>query len=453
MNKNQYASISEQRNLVFETEGIVELISACGIGDGVISESELKTDKANEAFKNNSNSIAFFVPASGSGSRMFQFLFEYVNSGETSEDVTFFFNHLSEFAFYALLPINILEKVNQDNISVAKYILSEEGLNFGNKSKGLIEFHKWNNLLLTPFQEQLLQADKLFDGNGSVHFTIQENQKTEILNSVDSIKNELKHPIKVSYSVQSNDSNAYCFNDEQELVMDGDVPLRRPAGHGALLSNLNKLEAETILIKNIDNIQSMKNCDSSLNAWRVCVGYLSMFGKGLKEIESNFSIESLKEFNSHYQFLSDEEVDAMTPAMFNSIISRPSRVCGVVKNEGNVGGGPFWVKNNGGVSKQIVEMAQISNDTLQQKIMGESTHFNPVFIALSKKGENETLLNLEEFVDDTKVLKVKKSQHGKTINYRELPGLWNGSMDNWNTVFIELPKEVFTPVKSVLDLI
>ena len=157
-------------------------------------------------------------------------------------------------------------------------------MNFGSKSKGLIEFHKWNNQLLTPFQEQVLQADKLFKGQGEVHFTIQESQKTEIENSINAIKDELSHPIKVSYSFQSTDSDAFCFNNEEELVMDGDNPLRRPAGHGALLSNLNKLNAETILIKNIDNLQTMENCDSSLDAWRISVGYLSMFEEGLIKI-------------------------------------------------------------------------------------------------------------------------------------------------------------------------
>lgn len=456
MQKDFESSIEKQRQQVFENDGKVVLSSACSLDDGIISIENLNKKKALSEFHENSDSISFFIPASGSGSRMFQFLFEFIKTNKETSAVKSFFNSIENLAFYHLLPENVKGMVGKDNLKVAEYILHASGLNFSGKLKGLIPFHQWNNKALNPFQEQVLQADTFIENSSNaikIEFSIQKSQEDEIILTIEDIKPELKNTIPISYSVQSVESNAYCFDEKQQLMkIDGEL-LRRPAGHGALLQNLNAIDSDIVLIKNIDNIQPMNAFHNSSEAWKISIGYLKMFQKAISQLMHSFSIEGLNKLNEEFQFLSAHQVEAMTRESFQDIVNRPTRVCGMVKNEGKAGGGPFWIKDGDSISKHIIEGVQISDDANQQEIMNESSHFNPVFIALSKNKLNGDYFDLSHFIDESKFIKVKKPHQGETIFYRELPGLWNGSMHNWNTIFIEMPKTIFTPVKSALDLI
>ena len=276
---------------------------------------------------------------------------------------------------------------------------------------------------------------------------MQPNFLTEIEENVSG-----KSP-NISFSFQDGDTNAFCFYKNEELVEENGIKLRRPAGHGALLKNINEVKGDLVLMKNIDNIQGESNSSSTVLAWKRAVGVLVLFKKELKTLMSNFTTKSLVELNTKYQFLSKEEEADFNREDLALICNRPTRVCGMVTNEGEPGGGPFWIKHATGVTKQIVEKAQFNEGEKQSEIVNRSSHFNPVFIALSKTNIDNEPLDLVNFRDDSKFFVVNKSHKGKEILYRELPGLWNGSMSNWNTLFLEVPLSVFTPVKSVLDLI
>ena len=179
---------------------------------------------------------------------------------------------------------------------------------------------------------------------------------------------------------------------------------------------------------------------------------LTKFKTELLALSKDFSTKSLIELNQQYQFIASELVSDMTVDSIKKFLNRPTRIAGMVKNKGELGGGPFWISDENGVTNQIIEKAQIKDLDTQQEIVQKSSHFNPVFIAISKTDAFGNKLNLLDFRDDSKFFVVKKSHKGKDILYRELPGLWNGGMSNWNTIFLEIPSTVFSPVKSVLDL-
>jgi hypothetical protein len=272
------------------------------------------------------------------------------------------------------------------------------------------------------------------------------------MDTIDSLPSEQLADLHFSHSNQKKETDAFCFTADQELFVEDGNPVRRPAGHGALLGNLNDLDNDLVLIKNIDNVQHLQKSEIGNRYWKVMIGVLNAFKADLRELKSDFSESGLKELNNKYQFLSEQEVEIILQQGIDSICNRPTRVCGMVKNEGKPGGGPFWVDHNGLISKQIIEKIQISDAEDQQSIVETSTHFNPVYIALSKSNVNGERLDLEEYVDHSLNLVVKKDHKGTSITYRELPGLWNGSMGDWNTIFVEVPVEVFSPVKSVVDL-
>ena len=236
--------------------------------------------------------------------------------------------------------------------------------------------------------------------------------------------------------------------------MDEGKEIRRPAGHGALLENLNGLDEELIFIKNIDNVQHFNSSNYSLETWSVLGGLLQQFRAALSALSRNPDKAKLVELNDKYQFLSPAEINAVrTNEELIQLINRPVRVCGMVRNEGQPGGGPFWVDDNGVISKQIVEKAQISHHGEQFRLMVKSTHFNPVMIALCPRDLQNEKVDLTAFRDNSKYFIVNKTQKGQEIKYMELPGLWNGGMANWNTLFVEISQKTFSPVKTVLDLL
>ena len=433
--------IDIQREQVFKDDFKVELKSACNVGSGVLRLTAEEEGLAISVFNEVEEVPSFFIPASGSGSRMFQFLFEWSEKGGEVE-LNEVFQSLSELA----VARAFLSETNNAEEFTSR-MLEEMAC----KPKGLIPFHMLNGEVYTAFQEHVLQVKELFPNGVKLHFTVQESFEEEIKANILSLGDRVDG-VDISYSHQSSSSNAFCFDMEGELFEDEDGVVRRPAGHGALLENLNALPERLVYIKNIDNIQHTNKAGESMRVWKIATGLLKSFEADLMELVDSFSKEGVKVLNAKYEFLSEDEEQRCDLEMMKKLASRPSRVCGMVKNEGEPGGGPFWIEDSNGVTKQIIEKVQISEDKSQQEIVEGSSHFNPVFLVVSKADVYGNDLDLMNFRDDSKFFTVQKSHKGKEIVYRELPGLWNGSMSNWNTLFLEIPSSVFSPVKTVLDL-
>lgn len=447
MMKNEERAIQEQREQVFGGDSKVDLIAACTVSEGIIRLSPTEEQGFVDRSPKNSGKTAFFIPASGSGSRMFECLYNAIGSERMSDEVAQFLQHYNVLALSSVFP----KREHESDLNFLKRLLDEDGINLGGLPKGLIPFHREGKKVFTPFLEHVRQAQLVFDENCEVHFSVQQEFEQEIHAHI-STSGITKPDTRIHFSHQLGETDAYCFGLDQKVYVEDGKPLRRPAGHGALLQNLNAVNADIVLIKNIDNIQHWTNAMKTVDQWKVTLGLLEAFRQELVQLKSAYSKSKIEELNERFQFLSQHELQGFSESDLDRILARPTRVCGMVKNEGEPGGGPFWVRNESTVTKQIVEKVQIRNQTDQQQILQESSHFNPVFIAISKNDAYGNRLNLHDFVDHSNFLVVEKPHKGDTIKYRELPGLWNGAMGNWNTLFLEIPSTLFSPVKSVLDL-
>lgn len=456
---NEEEKINEQWDKVSNDRSKVTLFAPCRIGEGIIQLTDNEWDEVISLFKKSNASPTYFIPASGSGSRMFSFLFDFLYQPNVTDIglIERFMNHIQEFAFYQLLPNELKSKIRMNTIDaeeIASYLLSESGLNFGNLPKGLIPFHYNEPFVLNPFQEHVLQGTRLSNGRAKFHFTIQPEYEEQIKLSIVSLGGLTGKTYDVTYSNQSNESDSYAFSETGEPAYEDGKKIRRPAGHGALLENLNNIESELIFIKNIDNVQHFNSSNNSIKTWSVLGGLLQKFKTELLRLMQNPTKSGLIELNEKYQFLSPSEMNAIrNEDDLKNTINRPIRVCGMVRNEGQPGGGPFWIDDNGFISKQIVEKAQISLHGEQFRLMVKSTHFNPVMIALTPYNLQGEKANLIQFRDDSKYFIVNKTQKGQEIKYMELPGLWNGGMAYWNTLFVEISQETFSPAKTILDLL
>jgi len=431
-----------QKSQVFDRDFRVVLDSACTVGSGIIRVENSNKKRAISAFNALGVTPSFFIPASGSGSRMFNFLYEWLENGEDSDMISAFFNQFELFPFAS----NV--KSRNHRASIANELLGESELNYGEIPKGLIPFHIEDGKVYSAFQEHVRQAKSLLKKDVKIHFTIQQKFEKRIIENIAAINKD----VVCTFSYQEVSSNAFCFDDNQDLVMREGVCLKRPAGHGSILSNLNELDSDLVLIKNIDNIQHNSKAALTEEVWKVSIGTLKNFQEDLKLLGEAYSFDGLVDLNLKYQFLSEQELDEFDELKFEVLMSRPTRVCGMVKNEGRPGGGPFWMRNQHGVTKQIVEKIQISSTPEQMSIAQNSSHFNPVFMAVCKTDVHGDRLDLTRFTDEQAYFVVEKMDKNVSVKYRELPGLWNGGMSNWNTIFIEIPSAVFSPVKTVLGL-
>ncbi len=449
--------IKEQKEKVFSNNPEVQLVAPCVVGNGILQLPDETIEFYKNTFENFTQRIGFFIPASGSGSRMFQFLQDFLvePTDENRSLVERFFNKIDSFAFFNHLPKEIqtnLQNKTQDIHEFITYLLSEKGLNYAQLPKGLIPFHEYEGFDLNPFQEQILQISKLAI-QSVVHFTIQAEYESEIKASIQNFVHG--NAINVVFSEQDTATNSIAFtNDGGVLIDDSGKMLTRPAGHGALLSQLNSFDEEVVIVKNIDNVQHQEYALTSIDTMKVLGGFLKQFKQEAKHLSENVTIKQFIAFNEKYHLLDESELLTINDtAQILLLLNRPIRVCGMVKNEGQPGGGPFWVKSNGVVSKQIVEKSQISLKGEQYHLMAQSSHFNPVMIALSTKDLSGNKIDLLNFKDDNNFFIVHKKQNGVPIRFMELPGLWNGGMAFWNTIFVEIPSDAFSPVKSVMDLL
>lgn len=443
----------------------LELDRPCTIGDGIMHL--LKDDIAyyNQQIDGFKGSFAKFTPASGAASRMFKPLFEFLSGSEKTLDevsnpfVFSFFKSLDRFAFYPLLKKNFEKKegyslaeahLKGEYHKILNVLLSKEGMNYGQLPKGLIEFHTYESTSRTAVEEQAEEAKSVFgEREVHLHFTISK----EFEPKVKSLLKDVSH--KLSFSEQKSSTDTVAVNLENEIIRDetGKI-LFRPAGHGALLENLNAVNEDIIFIKNIDNVQPDHQKSATIEYKKLLGGVLIHFQsrlfKLLKAAEAGNDVT-----HEAKGLLKSLGIDGLSDGEVLEKLNRPIRVCGMVKNVGDPGGGPFWVSGaNNTSSLQIIESAQVNNaDSKQQSIFNNSTHFNPVDIVCGVKNYKGEKFNLLEFRDDSAGFIAEKSFAGKTLKAMELPGLWNGSMSDWNTIFVEVPGETFSPVKTVNDLI
>jgi hypothetical protein len=405
---------------------------------------------------------------------MFKSLFAALEENKFDKSVNEVLEHLQDFAFYKSL-IKSVGSESADHITILKHLLTPEGLDYGALPKGLLEFHKYGDLTRTPAEEHLVEGAKYASSGGKVnlHFTVSPEHRSKFTALIDAVlaDYEAKYGVKynISFSEQkpSTDTIAVNLDNTPFRTAGGDL-LFRPAGHGALLENLNDQDADIVFIKNIDNVvpDSLKEqtiiykkalASLVLSYQQAVFAYLKMMdGADLKEeyveeIEDFIEFDLCVEFPESYDDLSLE----VRKTYCRTKLNRPLRICGMVKNVGEPGGGPFWAENaDGSISLQVVESAQIDlKDPEQKEIFDEATHFNPVDLICTLKDYQGNKFNLLDFRDPKTGFNTQKSQSGRDLKAQELPGLWNGAMADWNTLFVEVPLITFNPVKTVNDLL
>lgn len=460
--------IALQKDKINRGNPTIELLGSCRIDNGIVAISE---DKMKEAIlyheqKIKNLKVSFFIPSSGSGSRMFGAAYDFIEQEAPSEETIEFIEHLinsiEEFAFYNKLPKHLKEELKSGTINIEaflKLILNEEGFNFGNRPKGLIPFHRYGNFIINPFQEHILQGTQIGGEKARFHFTINAVFESEIMHSIKILREITGLDFYFEFSVQDEATNSIAFTPTGEPLRDKNGQLiTRPAGHGALVENLNQIEADLIYIRNIDNVQHQDHAEQSAQSRKMLSGALLQFQDKVFTILSTIDAgepyeELLSELNFAYQ-LEINPADFGNSVKIRAILDRPIRICGMVRNEGQPGGGPFWVKDiEGNISRQIVEKSQIPNKSNQLMMLIKSTHFNPVEIICAPKNYKGEKFDLNNYRDDSQYFIVQKTYKGSPVHFIEEPGLWNGGMAHWNTLFYEIDNACFSPVKTVLDLL
>ncbi len=461
------------------------------VGSGIKSIDDQEKESLCKAFEKyaKSHRVVKFVPASGAASRMFKKLFAFAESYKGGEEeykglvadrargsMFDFFKNIERFAFYEDLKtayktstgVDLAEAhVKREYVNIIKHLLESPGLEYGRLPKGLLKFHNYEDGPRTPVEEHLVEAGEYAicgDKEVHIHFTVSPEHQPKFENHISHIQQAYEErygiSIQVSYSTQkpSTDTIAVDLENEPYREEDGRL-LFRPAGHGALLENLNDIDADVVFLKNIDNVVPDHLKPETVVNKKVIGGILVAVQEKvfsyIDRLESDFNdllLEEIREFAEK-----DLGVKVSSKAdreELISILNRPIRICGMVKSEGDPGGGPFWVKAKGLTSLQIVETAQIDlSDEAQRSVFNQATHFNPVDLVCGVKDYRGKKFDLMRFRDASAGFVTEKSKGGKSLKAQELPGLWNGSMANWNTVFVEVPLITFNPVKEVTDLL
>jgi hypothetical protein len=459
MSAQTNATIETQRQAILDGQQTLQVLRPCRLGDGILSFTEEQQECYRQTARQFKEPLHFFIPASGSGSRMFAFLFDYLQhpDAENTKQAERFFSRLQDFALFRKLPQNIQAAYTAGELTLNAFIevlMGADGLNFSALPKGLISFHIHEPFVLNAFQEHLSQVQTLAKGPAHFHFTIQQEFAQFFEQCVSELQSLTGQTYHVSYSSQDKNTDAFVFDQQRQLVCDSNgQPLRRPAGHGTLLQNLEALQAPYVLVKNIDNIQHFSQRQPSNANWEFLLGLQFEVRTTLRQFVLNADKTGFAHWNERIGLVDPIQLKAISTADWIALLNKPLRVCGMVRNDGQPGGGPFYVEMNGAATKQIVEKAQLHGHPEASKLLLQSAYFNPVLMVLSPCDLSDNPLPLQQFADQSTYFVVDKYQNGEHINFVEQPGLWNGAMANWNTLFIEVPSAVFSPVKSVLDLL
>ncbi|MFP4557733.1 MAG: DUF4301 family protein [Bacteroidales bacterium] len=473
----------------------LDITKPATVNDGIIRLESTEVDNLAFVYKIFEGSRVKFVPASGAATRMFKHLYQLLNSApeeqsellkdESTNSVNYFFDNIKSFAFYEDLRTELIKRRNDiedllnnnDHLTILKALLDNQGLNYGKKPKGLIKFHKYSDGSRTAFEEHLVEGARYarcLNNKVNIHLTVSPEHKKgfqDLLNEV-LVKytniHEVEFNVEFSEQKHSTDMLAVDMNNEPFRDSNGNLTFR-PGGHGALIENLNDIEANLVFIKNIDNVvpDNLKN-ETVLYKKALAgllISYQSLIFDYINLLQSSEEIndeifEEIIDFTiNELCILPPKDLDLMNRSKLRSYLiqklNRPIRVCGMVKNQGEPGGGPFWATNpDGSTSLQIVESSQINfNDKSKKQLVNSSTHFNPVDLVCGITDVDGNKFNLLNFSDPQTGFISTKSIDGKPIKAQELPGLWNGAMSDWITIFVEVPLITFNPVKSVNDLL
>lgn len=472
-------------------EGVkpVQIVKQAMIGDGIIRLDRQDIEQYKNTYEeSNDIEVLKFVPASGAATRMFRALHQFISEvdiDKTAIESKLQFEHfkllqplfksLEKLAFYEEAKQGAKKETqNFENLSnleknfvILKQSIAQNGLNLANLPKGLIPFHKYKDKKLTPFEEHLEESITYAEKQQKVnlHFSISDGLDKEFQNV---LKQYLRQDadkslgFNVTYSYQKPSTDTIAVNEDNTPYRDENGKLFfRPGGHGALIYNLNQLDADVIFIKNIDNVSKNAEHKAETTLYKKALaGVLLSLKQQIKQylalLESGpVNDKTIKDI---HQFMQDK-LNVTQPAftteeLFNQL-NKPLRVCGMVINDGAPGGGPFWIKDKQGhISLQIIETSQIDlTNKSQKKILNDATHFNPVDIVCSTKDYKGQKFDLLKYVNKDRAFIAKKSINGHPIKALERPGLWNGAMEYWLTVFVEVPLSTFNPVKTIVDLL
>jgi hypothetical protein len=467
----------------------LRLEAAAAVGKGIVAPAEDERNCFIEAWDNykaEGKKIVKFVPASGAASRMFKDMFAFLNADYDVPTTKFeqqYFDNIEKFAFYEALDAacqknegkGIKQLMADGNYkAVVANMLQPSGLNYGQLPKGMLLFHRYDEGARTPMEEHLVEGAlyAASAGEANVHFTVSHEHmeffEQKVADKKDGYAEKFGVKYNISFSEQKPSTDTVAANPDNTPFRNEDGSLLfRPGGHGALIENLNEIDADVIFIKNIDNVVPDRLKPETVEYKQLIAGVLVTLQKRafdyLRQLESGeYNHEKLEEIIRFVQ--QDlccrkpdikELEDAELVIYLKQKLNRPMRVCGVVKNVGEPGGGPFLTYNQDGtISLQILESSQIDKSNEEyMRMFTEGTHFNPVDLVCAVKDYQGRPFNLPDFVDKTTGFISSKSKNGKELKALELPGLWNGAMSNWNTVFVEVPLGTFNPVKTVNDLL
>lgn len=454
-------SVEHQMKNFREGFPFLKVVKAASPDDGVVVASEARIAEAVARYEREVDGLRVvkFVPASGAATRMFKELFEFVNDGKRGKGIDTLLSNIERFAFWD--ELKTLLPPDADERTVVSAIVCR-GLDYGSKPKGLVTFHKYPDGTRKAVEEHLVEGAAYATSNGvsHIHFTVSPEHLDDFKALI-----EQRRPIyearfgvryDISFSVQKPSTDTIAVNPDNTPFRTADGRLLfRPAGHGALIENLNDIDADIVFIKNIDNVTTDARRGATITYKKVLAGMLLELQERTFEYLKAIEVGGA-ELEPIAQFI-EKELCVKLPANYNTavlrrILDRPIRLCGVVRNEGEPGGGPFWVANDDGTeSLQIAESSQIAPADLG--LMREATHFNPVDLVCGVRDSKGQLFDLRRYTDPSTGFISSKSSDGRELRAQELPGLWNGAMARWNTIFVEVPIATFSPVKVVQDLL
>ncbi len=467
----------------------LKLEAAASVERGILRPTEEQIAEyraAWESYKHQDRRVVKFVPASGAASRMFKDMFAFVSADYDKPETAFekaYFDNIEKFAFYDTLNAECIKnegKAIHELMEVGNYkavaanMLQVDGLNYGQLPKGLLLFHNYSEGARTPMEEHLVEAALYAAGNGEahVHFTVSHEHielfKQKVAEKASGYAEKYGIKYDITFSEQKPSTDTVAANaDNTPFRTEAGRLLFRPGGHGALIENLNDIDADIIFIKNIDNVVP-DHLKGDTTVWKQVIAgvlvslqtkafeYLRLLDTGSYTHEQ---LETIIRFVQQDLCCRKHDIkhleDADLVIYLRKKLNRPMRVCGVVKNVGEPGGGPFLTYNQDGtVSLQILESSQIDTTNEEyMKMFTNGTHFNPVDLVCAVKGYKGQSFNLPDFVDRSTGFISSKSKDGRELKALELPGLWNGAMSDWNTIFVEVPLSTFNPVKTVNDLL
>ena len=441
----------------------LKLEAAASVGNGIVAPNKNERKEyvdAWEAYKAEGHRVVKFVPASGAASRMFKNMFAFVDANYDVPTTDFekkYFDEIEKFAFYDAL----------NDVCVKNEGMGIK-LNYGQLPKGMLLFHKYAEGARTPMEEHLVEGALYAASNGEahVHFTVSHDHlayfKAKVAEKADMFAKKYGIKYDITFSEQKPSTDTVAANPDNTPFRESDGSLLfRPGGHGALIENLNEIKADVIFIKNIDNVVPDRLKPETVEWKQVIAGVLVSLQKKafeyLRKLDAGVNDAELQEIAAFVEknLCTKPKSCKVDAEYLRNKLNRPMRVCGVVKNVGEPGGGPFLTYNQDGtVSLQILESSQIdTNNADYMKMFTQGTHFNPVDLVCAVKDYKGQSFNLPDFVDKTTGFISSKSKGGKELKALELPGLWNGAMSNWSTIFVEVPLGTFNPVKTVNDLL